>query len=172
MEVRFKYRFDRRSRQITAAAIVVAAMLSAWTFWAIDGSYYSAWIASNAAAVAGLYALSIPRYVAVTETAVEIHCVVDLTRIAFDELRSARRMERDEMRCCIPLLGSYGFFGYYGYYLNLRTFDAFRIYASEWDNFVEIEDIYEQRCVVSCPEAERLTETILQRRQEAIRPRR
>lgn len=54
------------------------------------------------------------------------------------------------------LFGGCGFFGYYGHYLDLKDFDRVRIYASEWRNFVEITDIYEERLYVSCADADRL----------------
>ncbi|MDR0509586.1 MAG: hypothetical protein LBH06_00660 [Rikenellaceae bacterium] len=161
MEKRFEYRLDRRARRITAIVIAAVALLSAAALclW-VGSSYYSAWLLSNIAAVAGLYILSIPRHVAVTEAGVEIHCLVELTILNYDDLRSVRRVGREELKYCIPLLGSYGFFGYYGYYFNLRDWSVFKIYASEWNNFVEIEDVYEQIYVVSCPDADRLTELI------------
>ena len=53
-------------------------------------------------------------------------------------------------------IGGFGFFGYYGHFLDLRRFDRVKLYASEWKNFVEITDIYEDRLFVSCTEADRL----------------
>ena len=35
-----------------------------------------------------------------------------------------------------------------------------KLYASEWRNFVEITDIYEERLFVSCAEADRLVEEL------------
>lgn len=55
-----------------------------------------------------------------------------------------------------PPFGGCGFFGYYGHFIDLRRFDRVRLYASEWKNFVEITDIYEERLYVSCTEADKL----------------
>jgi len=102
------------------------------------------------AGVAGLCILSVPRYILVGEGAVEIHCVLELTTIRYEDLVSVRRVRRSEMKYCFPLFGSYGFFGYYGYYYNLRYWDMVRVYAGSWSRFVEIEDIYEQKYIISC----------------------
>ena len=48
------------------------------------------------------------------------------------------------------------FLGYYGHFLDLRGFERIRLYASEWNHFVEITDIYEERLYVSCRDADRL----------------
>lgn len=60
------------------------------------------------------------------------------------------------MKWFVPIFGGFGFFGYYGHFLDLRRFDRVKLYASEWKNFVEITDIYEDRLFVSCTEADRL----------------
>ena len=64
------------------------------------------------------------------------------------------------MRWIIPLFAATGFFGYYGKFLNIREFDIVSIYASEWNNFVEITDIYDSRTYISCREADSLIAAI------------
>ena len=60
------------------------------------------------------------------------------------------------------VFGSSGFFGYYGKYFDIKELDIVNVYASEWDNFVEITDIYDTRTYISCREADNLINTILQ----------
>ena len=60
------------------------------------------------------------------------------------------------MKWFLPIFGGCGFFGYYGHFIDLRRLDRVRLYASEWRNFVEITDIYEDRLYVSCADADRL----------------
>ena len=62
----------------------------------------------------------------------------------------------------LSFLGAAGFFGYYGKFFNLKEFEIITIYASEWDNFVEITDIYDSRTYVSCREADNLINTVMQ----------
>ena len=155
MNKRFNYtEFDRRSHRITAVVITVIVLLLLLSLYYIQTSYFTAWIIANLLAVAGLFILSIPRYVEVTGDAIEINCIVELTRIPYKDLLSVRRMEEGEMSRAIPLLGSYGFFGYYGYYLDLRRWNMMKVYTPQWNNFIEIEDIYEQKYVISCPDPE------------------
>ena len=64
------------------------------------------------------------------------------------------RSDPKRMKWFFPLFGGCGFFGYYGHFLDLRRFERVRLYASEWKNFVEITDIYEERLYVSCSDAD------------------
>ena len=105
-------------------------------------------------------ALSIPRRIVVTEEKVEVRCLLDITEVRREEIASVRRVDNRRMKWFIPLFGGYGFFGYYGHYLDLRRFERVKLYASEWRNFVEITDIYEERLFVSCAEADRLVEEL------------
>jgi hypothetical protein len=126
-----------------------------------DG-YLRAWTVAIMLAILLLYVLSIPRYIKVNTRALEVHCVVEMVRIPIEDVRSVRRLMQSEMRGFIPLLGSYGFFGYYGYYADLRRWEIIKVYATEWDNLVEIEDIYENIYIISCRERERLIELFVQ----------
>lgn len=67
-----------------------------------------------------------------------------------------RRVDPKRMKWFLPIFGGCGFFGYYGHFIDLRRLDGVRLYASEWRNFVEITDIYEDRLYVSCADADRL----------------
>ena len=95
-----------------------------------------------------------------TEEKVEVRCLLDITEVRREEIASVRRVDNRRMKWFIPLFGGYGFFGYYGHYLDLRRFERVKLYASEWRNFVEITDIYEERLFVSCAEADRLVEEL------------
>lgn len=142
------------------SGVVAATFLSLALL--LGEGYLRAWIIAILLAVLLLYVLSIPRYIKVDGRALEIHCVVEMVRIPVEDIRSVRRLADAESRGYAPLLGSYGFFGYYGYYADLRQWDTVRVYAAEWDNLVEIEDIYEERYIVSCREADRLVEMLVQ----------
>lgn len=162
MERRFTYKRDKRVRRLTLieCGVLVVCLLLALFF---GSSYLQAWIYSVIIAVTALYVLSIPRYIKVDDENFEIHCLVEMTRIDIRDIASIREVERREyMRGVLPLLGSYGFFGYYGYYFDFRRWETIKVYASELNHLVEIEDIYEQKYLVSCRDAAQLIETTMQ----------
>ncbi len=129
---------------------VLAVVLAAVWYFRGEGGYMMAWAVSLLAAVVLLYVLSIPRRIVVDETAVEIRCIVELTRIGLDEIRNVRRIDRDDMRCRPVVVGSYGFFGYYGTWFDTSSLETGRIYCTSLDGgLVEITDIYEKRIVVN-----------------------
>ena len=114
MNKRYNYIFDRRSRLITSVIITVTVLLVLLVGYYSRGGYLLAWFMSLLAGVGALYVLSIPRYILIGEDAVEIHCVLELTTIRYENLVAVRKLSRHEMKYCFPMLGSYGFFGYYG----------------------------------------------------------
>ncbi len=152
----FRYRFDRRTLYWSGVHIVVFAILGVALYLLYEGGYFSAWFTSLVVAILALMGLSIPRSIVLTDDAVEIRCLFDITEIRRDEIAEVRVLTPQDMKWHVPLFGGYGFFGYYGHFLDIRHFDRVVIYASEWKNFVEITDIYDDKVIVSCREAEQL----------------
>lgn len=152
----YKYRFDRRTIYWTLIYLVIFAVLGAGLYLLYEGGYLSAWFTSFIVALIALMALSIPREIVVTEERVEVRCLLDITEIPRDEIASVRRVEPRRMKWFVPVFGGCGFFGYYGHFIDLRRLERVRVYASQWRDFVEITDIYEDRLYVSCTEADRL----------------
>ena len=152
----YKYRFSRRTIYVSIFYLAVFALLGWALYHLYEGGYLSAWFTSFIVALIALMALSIPRKIVVADDRVEVRCLLDITEIRRDEIASVRRVPAREMKWFLPLFGGCGFFGFYGHYLDLKDFDRIKIYASEWRNFVEIVDIYEERLYVSCADADRL----------------
>jgi hypothetical protein len=160
MRYEFIYRLDRRTRRLTWIWVgALAAVVGVLALFSRSG-YFPIWFLFFLATIALLYILSIPRRIRVTEAALEIHCVVELTSIALEDIASIRKMEPEEMTFSMPLLGSYGFFGYYGWYYNFSEFSLFKVYCSQWKDFVRIDDIYETTYVINCADAEKLIEKL------------
>ena len=154
MEKIYKYRFSRRTIYWTLIYLVVFGLLGGLLYHLYEGGYLSAWFTSFIVALIALMSLSIPRYIMVTDEKVEVRCLLDITEIKRGEIASVRRVDPKRMKWFFPLFGGCGFFGYYGHFLDLRRFERVRLYASEWKNFVEITDIYEERLYVSCSDAD------------------
>ena len=156
METTYKYRFDRRTIYLTLIQLIVFGLLGLLLYRLYEGGYLSAWFTSFVVALIALMALSIPRRIVVSDEKVEVRCLLDITEIRRDEIASVRRVDRSEMKWIVPLFGACGFFGYYGHFLDLKRPERIRIYATQWRNFVEIVDIYDERLYVSCPDPDRL----------------
>ncbi len=156
MKQTFRYRFGRRTLYRSALYLLFLALLGGGLYHLYEGGYLSAWFTSFIVALLALMALSIPRSIVVGDDVVEIRCLLDITEIRRDEIASVRRVKPSRMKWVVPLFGGWGFFGWYGHYLDLRRFERVRMYASEWRDFVEITDIYEERLYVSCRQADEL----------------
>ena len=156
----YKYRFDRRTLYWSAVHLLLFAGMGAGLYFLYEGGYLSAWFTTVIGALIALMSLSIPRKIVVSEQSVEIRCLLDVTEIRRDEIRSVQRIDPQRMKWVVPIFGGCGFFGYYGHYFDLRRFERVRLYASVWHNFVEIEDLYDERVIVSCPDPDRLVEQL------------
>ncbi|MEG1644339.1 MAG: PH domain-containing protein [Alistipes sp.] len=152
----YKYRFSRRVLYWSIVHLLIFISLALSLYGLYEGGFLSAWFSSCIAALLALMILSIPRKIIVDKEKISIHCLLDMTEIQRQEIASVRRIENEEMKGLIPIFGGCGFFGYYGHFFDLHTFERVKIYASEWNNFVEIIDIYEDRYYVSCTQADDL----------------
>lgn len=152
---------DRRSFILTLICIIVfvAAALLMWLFsgWML---YTRALLSAIMSAIVLLLVLSIPRRIEVAGKYIDIHCLVEFTRISLAEVSSIRILGDSAMRKEIPLLASYGFFGYYGYYLNLETLKISTLYCTTWSGFVEITDNSEKRYVISCDDPDAFVQAV------------
>ncbi len=154
MNREYRYRLDNHAWYWTVFHIAVFGVAFAALPFVFEGGYMTAWCASLLAAVIALMTLSIPRRVVLTETAVEIRCISDLTTLSYTEIVSVRKVPAKETALFVPLFASVGFFGYYGRFLNLRRMEPVNVYASTWRNFVEITDLCEEKYYISCDKAD------------------
>ena len=106
--------------------------------------------------------LSIPRRIVLLDDRIEIQCIADITEIEIREIASIRKVSAKDMRWIIRIFGAKAFFGYYGKFFDFKGLDIVTIYASEWNNFVEITDIYDYRIYVSCREADELIKSVME----------
>lgn len=154
-------KLDKKVKTITSWMIIAFAVTCISIYMLNENSgYILAWFISIALAFVALYALSMPRYVTVDQDAIEIHCVLEMSRIELGELKEVRRISPRYLKHCYPVLGSYGFLGYFGYYYHLGELEMIKMYATQLRRLVLIEDIYEQRYIVSCTDAQKFIETI------------
>ncbi len=156
----FDYKFDRRTIVLTVLMLLLCAAGSVLLYTLYTGGFFSAWFVSFVLALIALMVLSIPRRIVMLDNTLEIQCIFDITEIDVNEIAHIRKVDKEKLRWTMLLFGSAGFFGYYGKYFDIREFEAITIYASEWNNFVEIEDIYESRIYVSCREADALIASV------------
>lgn len=158
----YKYRPDANTWYWTVAHFFVFGSIAAGIFMLYDGGYMLAWVIALLVAIIALMMLSIPRKVVTEQYSLDIYCISDFTTIPYEEITSARVVKSSEMRYMFPLFAAMGFFGYYGCFLNLRKMELVKIYASQWSNFVEVTDIYEEKYYLSCDKAQELVEVITQ----------
>jgi hypothetical protein len=162
MKRSFNYHFNRRTITITILSLLLCAVGAALLYILYKGGFFSAWFVSFVMAVAALMILSIPRRIVLLDNKLEIQCVFDITEMDMLEIARIRKVSNQRLRWTVILFGSSGFCGYYGKFFDLREFEVVTIYASEWDNFVEITDIYDSRIYVSCREADKLITAVRQ----------
>ena len=152
MEKIYKYRLGKRIPYTSALYLMAFVGVSVLLTFVYEGGYISAWFISLILAVLALMVLSIPRRIVADEEGIEIQCIAEDTTLVYEDIARIRKVNKREMRSCIPIFGAVGFFGHYGRFLNLRTMEFIHIYASRWGKFVEITDIDGNKYYISCEE--------------------
>ena len=166
MEKVYKYRFGRNIPYTSTLYLLAVVGLSVLLTLVYEGGYISAWFISLILAVLALMILSIPRRVVVDEEGIELQCIAEDTTFTYEDIAHIRKVQKREMNSCLPIFAAVGFFGHYGRFLNLRTMEFIYIYASRWDNFVEITDVDGNKYYISCEESD----DIIERVEEYIQP--
>ena len=165
MRSSFRYHFDRRTIIVSILALVLCAGGAVLLYMLYMGGCFSAWFVSFVMAIFALMILSIPRRIILLDNKLEIQCVFDITEIDLQEISRIRKVSNRRLRWTMLLFGSSGFCGYYGKFFDLKEFEIITIYSSEWNNFVEITDIYDSRIYVSCRDADELIAAVRSRQQ-------
>ena len=164
----FDYKFDRRTILLTVLILLLCTVGAVLLYTLYTGGFFSAWFVSFVLALIALMILSIPRRIVLLDNTLEIQCIFDITEIDVSEIARIRKVRTRKLRWAMLLFGSSGFFGYYGKYFDLKEFEVITIYASEWNNFVEIVDIYDSRTYVSCRDADALIASVRKARDGKI----
>lgn len=148
--IKFKQPYDRKVRIVTSVVILLALALGVYLSFASSGSYLPGWFAVLVLAVLALVGLSIPRYVFLTTTALEIHCAVKFVSLPIKDIKSVRAVSVESMKRVwpVPFIGAYGVFGYFGYYFDFKQMKLIKVYSHSWGNFVMVEDIYDEVVVL------------------------
>jgi hypothetical protein len=144
---------------VAGGVLLVAALL----WWLSPGEYLPVWFCSIALAIIALALLSVPRSIRITDDALEVRCTVEITHIPWHHIRSVRRTTREELRPLVPVFASPGFFGWFGYWLDARAWEFIKLYTTSRQRLVMIEDIYEQKYVVSATDPDALCGAISER---------
>lgn len=152
--MKFSMKYDWRARLTTIFFVLLVVAVLSYAFYFSGGSYFPAWITVLVISVALLSTLSVPRYVLLTPFSIEVHCLVEVTRIEYKDIKSVCPLSRRDMRFLIPIFGIPGIFGYYGYFFNFRRMKIIKVYTRKWDDFVLIENSSGQQTIVGVPERE------------------
>ncbi len=153
---KFKYHLDHRSRYITWGTFIAITALLVGAHFIWGSSYLPAWFLLLLLCVITLFVLSFPRYLTIDEEMLQIHCIVELTRIHVEEIETVQRIDSSHFQRIVPLLGSYGFGGYFGYWIHLSDWSICKLYTTERKQLVLIEDIYEDIYIVNCSDPDLL----------------
>lgn len=160
---RFRMKYSKFVIFMSIVFLLLALAVILYFVFYSGGSYLPAWIFTLLVALVLLSMLSIPRFVILSDISVEVHSIMDLTVVRFDDITSIKILSKKEMRYSFPLGGISCFFGYYGHYLDLRKMRIFQLYTRKWGNFVEIIYLKNKRLIVGVEDVETFME-LLQRK--------
>lgn len=163
----FKYHTDRKTIYIGIILVAMMILLGILLMQLYRGGFISTWYLTLIVALVALAALSIPHKIVVLDDKIEVRCLCNLIEIERSEIVSVRRVSRKELRV-IPLFGIWGLFGYYGTFLDWRNMTTVQIYATQWNDFVEVVDSSDNCYYLSSDRADELIAAIAQRKSENL----
>ena len=146
----YRYKRSRLSISLTIITLLIGIFGFIALLTTSSGSYLSAWYLSLVIAVLLLFILSFPRYIKLSDSSIEIHCMLEVTAIPYNEIVRVCKIRSYMVKYHLPIMGSYGFGGYFGYYINLKQLKIIRYYATNLKSLVAIEDVYSDIYIVSC----------------------
>lgn len=156
----FRNKMSKFCRRVTSFVLILVFIFFFYLFYSSSGTYLSAWFMSLAMSVFLLYLISFPRSLKVTNKHLIINCVLEITTIELRDIKRIHPVNRYRLKRVFPLLGSYGFGGFYGIYIDLIHFRIFKLYATKLSNLVIIQDIYDDRYIVSCENRDLFVERV------------
>lgn len=168
MKLTFRYGgLDAKGVIITSLVVVAVGGAVAWLFATSAGAYYlAAWVSAVCLALVALCGLSIPTRIILSDTTLELRCLVDTTYIALESIADVEFVGADGFKKKVPTVGSCGFMGYLGRYVDVRTGRIHRLYASNRKKGVAIHTS-KRRYLISCNNPELLVTALNEARKLA-----
>lgn len=154
-----------------AITVLTLGLVAGGFWWLIDNGYslyLIVWLAVVVLALIVLCLMSLPTRIVVTDTEVELRCLVESTYIPTESIADVKQLKSSGLRGKLPLVGSFGFLGYLGRYLELRTGRVSRVYVASRHKCVAIHTS-KRRYLVSCNNAPLLVMAINEARKRAAK---
>ncbi|MFI3315622.1 MAG: PH domain-containing protein [Rikenellaceae bacterium] len=157
-----KYKFARSGfcKFVTTIIMLIVVGLFIYFLLSSSGSYISAWYLSLAVSILLIFIISFPLNIKLDNREVEIHGVLEVTTIPLANIKRVYRLESYRMMWIIPLCGSYGFGGFFGYYFDIKNLRLVSLCATKLSNMFVIEDIFNEKYILSAPNATNLIAAI------------
>ncbi len=164
----YKFRRSNRSIYFTIAVLILGILGFLFLLTSSSGTYLSAWYLSLVIALLLTFILSFPRHIELSDNYIDIHCVLEVTSIAYDDIVRACKIRPYVVKYHFPIMGSYGFGGYFGYYFNIRQLKVVRFHATNLKSLIAIEDVYSDIYIISCEDRDVFLSELASRRATAI----
>lgn len=164
MKVVFRYGgFDGRVWCVSLLSLLVTGGVCAWLFLTAGGAYYiAAWVTMVVVAIMVLCLLSVPRRIILSDSELELRCLLETTYIPLAKIVDVAEVESGAFRGKIPLVGVAGFWGYYGRWLDVRSWRIHKVYARRRCGCVAIHTT-NHRYLVSCNSPQLLKALLVER---------
>lgn len=139
---------------------VLAAAISLYLFLLLSssGNYLSTWFFLTFSAILVLISLSAPHYIEITEKELNLHGYVDMTTIPLDQISGIYPINKKEYGRLIPFLANIGFLGFHGYFINKKRAEIVKVYATKYQNLVDIRTVNDLNYIINVENPEEFIE--------------
>lgn len=154
MKLKFRYGIFNYLGIVIYLAII--AGLGYWISTIFLGNYILAWYITVATSFSALLFASLPRSVVVTDSMIELRCLLEVRIFARGAIKSIRKVSPRELQPVIPLAALFGFIGYVGMFFVPKRLRVAKLYLTQYRYLVEIVMNSGRVYYLSLPERDKL----------------
>ncbi len=124
------------------------------------GDYIIAWYITMVSSMTILHILTIPRYILLSQNAIEIRCLLKVVTIDSSSIEKIEKVSPRELHFAIPLSLWFGFWGSVGLFFIPKKFKLARFYITESRYLLKIKTLSGRLYYISCRERDSIINTI------------
>ncbi len=124
------------------------------------GSYITAWYTTMIGCLTLLHLLTLPRYISLKSSSIEIRCLLKVVEIEHASITKIKKVSPRELHFAIPISLWFGFMGSVGLFFIPKELKFARVYITNPRHLLKIETDKGRIYYISCPQRDRVINSI------------
>lgn len=160
----FCYHRSKFVRNFSIIILSLVFLLSLYFILFVNSGYLKWWVPFFSLVILSLGAISSPVAISIGKKEIELHCLLEVTRINISSIEHVYSLNSTYARIyIIPIMTTFGFLGYNGRYYDIKHQRWVKMVSSEHNNLIMIECIGRKSYIISATEREKVINIISER---------